>query len=64
MVAGVVVKARVEVGLVMRLSCCGTRRIVVRSDCIEKLMILVLMMDLRGLIEVYIYSRLDFPESS
>lgn len=56
-VADVFEKARVVVGLVMRLSCVGTRRIVVRSDCIEELMILVLMIDLRGVVLSCLYTR-------
>jgi hypothetical protein len=63
-VAGVVARLREAVGFVMRLNCWGMRRVVVRSACINELMMFVLMMALRGGIETLIYLSDEFLEAS
>jgi len=55
-VAGVVAKCRVAVGFAIRLSCRGTREIVVRSDCIEDLMCFVVLVVLIGAGQRAIYT--------
>ena len=63
-VAGALEKRRVVVivGLVMRLSCRGTRWIVERIDCIEDSLFVVLMMSFERRLEGYIYPRDEFLE--
>lgn len=58
--AGVVERLRervVDAGLVMRLSCCGARRMVVRSDCMKVLLILVLGKCFGKKMDVLIYLK-------
>jgi len=45
-VFGEVESVRVLIGLLMRLSCCGMRRVVVRIACMDVLICFALMMDL------------------
>jgi hypothetical protein len=46
---------RVLIGLLMRLRCCGMRRVVVRIACMDVLICFALMMGLGGRVEGFIY---------